>query len=420
METAPSSRRPRRRRLIVVLLCLLLPVLVVALRSALVTRAVMIHNDERHYALDGFWIKSGLPPATIWNVLLRGHMHPHMLYNPMTGKLKRHGEFKRGFPRGNDDLGPFPRAGHPALYMTLLGLVFALFSKAWLLRADHYVLVARTVNTLLDGLTWLMLYQVLRDFFGRRISLWVVVPAALLPYVLVIGSLGYLDAPGTFMIMLCTWFWFRFPRHEVSPWRGVVLGLLFGAGILMKQSNVFAVPLLAAAAWCRPPRRRARELVVPLLLAAAVCAATVLAGSRPFDLVTKTMATVESTRHYDTNRHVARDGTKRIVYLFDAADHYHFGSTPKKPKSFVQSRALIRAHGITFPLLLTAFLLSVVLLLLRRRWRCLALPLVIAGIATVIPVGTCVRRLYLLLPFVLFTIALALWELQRRRPFSSG
>lgn len=421
MDTAPPARRPRRRRLKAVLLFLLALAVLVALRSALVTRTVIIHNDERHYALDGFWVKSGLPPATIWNVMLRGHMHPHRLFNPMTGKLKRHGEFERGFPRGNDDLGPFPRAGHPALYMTLLGMVFAFFSKAWLLRADHYVLVARVMNTLLDCLTWLMLYQVLRDLFGRRLSIWVVVPAALLPYVLVVGSLGYLDAPGTFMIMICTWFWFRFLHRRVSPWRGVMLGLLLGAGILMKQSNVFAVPLLAALIWCRPPRWRARELLLPLALTAAVCGATVLAGSRPLDLVTKTMSTVEDTSEYGANRHVARDGMKRIIYLINAAGHYHFGSTPRKPKSFVQSPALIFAHTVTFPLLLAAFLSSVVVLLLLRRWRCLALPLVIVAIATVIPVGTCVRRLYLLLPFALFTIALAAWELQRRkRPLRAG
>ena len=421
MDTDTPGRRPRRVWLKLVLVCVLALLAVVALRSALVTSAVIIHNDERHYALDGFWVKSGLPPAAIWNVLLRGHMHPHPLYNPLTGKLKPHGEFTRGFSRGDDDLATFPRAGHPALFMTLLGPLFAFFSKSWLLRADHYVLLARMVNTLLDCLTWLMLYQLLRDLFGRRISLWVVLPAALLPYVLVIGSLGYLDGPGTFMIVLGAWFWFRFMHRQASPWRGVVLGLLLGAGILMKQSNVFAIPLLAAAVWCRPPRRRARELVLPLALAAAVVAATVLVGCKPLDLVTKTMDTVERTSRYGANRHVASDGTRRITYLFDAAGHYHFGSTPGKPKSFVQSRALILAHSITFPLLLAVFLLSVIVLLLLRRWRCLALPLVIIGIATVIPVGTCVRRLYLLLPFALFTIALAVWELQRRkRSFTSG
>jgi len=71
VDTDTPGRRPRRVWLKLVLVCVLALLAVVALRSALVTSAVIIHNDERHYALDGFWVKSGLPPAAIWNVAAR-------------------------------------------------------------------------------------------------------------------------------------------------------------------------------------------------------------------------------------------------------------------------------------------------------------------------------------------------------------
>lgn len=161
---------------------LLILLTVVVLRSVLVTRAVRIHNDERHYALDGFWVKSGLSYPTIWKVMLHGHMHPHPLFNPLTGIIRPHGEFTEGFRDRKDDLATFPRAGHPPLYMIILGGVFLVFSKAWLLQGDNFVLVARMVNTLLDCLTWLMMYQILRSLFGKRFSLWVIVPVALFAF----------------------------------------------------------------------------------------------------------------------------------------------------------------------------------------------------------------------------------------------
>jgi hypothetical protein len=394
---------------------LLILLTVVVLRSVLVTRAVRIHNDERHYALDGFWVKSGLSYPTIWKVLLHGHMHPHPLFNPLTGIIRPHGEFTEGFRDRKDDLATFPRAGHPPLYMIILGGVFLVFSKAWLLQGDNFVLVARALNTLLDCLTWLMMYQILRSLFGKRFSLWVIVPVALLPYVLVFGSIGYLDSPGTFMMVLCAWVYFLHLRHGAATGWWFLLGLFLGAGILMKQSNVFAFPLLAAAAWIWPPVRKGHALILSLTLLLAAAGVTVVAGCNPRDLVTETMSSLESTRVYGENRFVARDGSKRLVYLANPARHYHFGTTKKRPKPFITSPVLVGAHYATFPLLLILFVLSVIVLALLRQWRALSLPLVITLITIVIPVGSCVRRLYMLLPFVVLTIALAVFELVRRR-----
>lgn len=387
---------------------------VVALRSVLVTGTVRVHNDERHYALDGFWVKAELSFPTIWNLLLRGHVHPHVLYHPRTGEVRRHGGFPTGFNSSKDDLATFPRAGHPPLHMIALGGLFLIFSKAWLLEAEHYVLVARVLNTVLDCLTWLMLFQILRQLFGTRLSLWVIVPVALLPYVLVIGSIGYLDSPGTFMIVLCAWVYFLRLRTSASTGWWVLLGLLLGAGVLMKQSNVFAFPLLAAVAWVWPPVRKGRVLILPLALLLAVTAGTVFTGCNPYDLVTDTMNTVERTRHYGANRIVARDCSQRLAYLANPALHYHFSTTPKRPQPFIRSRFLVLAHYVTFPILLACFTLAVITLAIFRRWRALALPLIIVLITIPIPVGSCVRRLYMLLPFVVLTIALAVSELVRR------
>lgn len=387
----------------------------VTLRSALVTATVAVHNDERHYALDGFWVKSGLSFPMIWNELLRGHLHPHVLYHPRTGEVKRHGDFAKGFNKAKDDLATFPRAGHPPLYMVILGGVFSLFSKAWLLDSGHYVVVARVLNTALDCLTWLMLYQILRQLFGAPASLRVLVPVVLMPYVLVIGSIGYLDSPGAFMIVLCVWIYILRVRKSASTGWWVLLGLFVGLGILMKQSNIFAFPLLAATAWIWPPAQNMRALIFPLTLLVAAAALPVLVGSNPRDLVTVTMSTVESTRQYGENRFVARDGLKRVIYLANPSRHYHFSVTPKRSKPMVRSRVLAGLHYASFPLLLAGFIVSIIVLASLGRWRALGLPLIIILIAVSIPVGSCVRRLYLLLPFVMLTMALAISCCSKRR-----
>jgi len=417
---APTHPHRTVRRIGSALLPVLLFIALVAVRSVLVVSAVKVHNDERHYALDGFWVKADLPAATVWGRLLRGHMSEHLAFNPRTDELKRHGEFTKGFHDAEDDLLRFPRAGHPPLYMMALGALFTPISERWLHAADRYVVIARVFNTVLDCLTWLMLFQLLRRLIGRQLARWVVAPLLLLPYVLVIGSLGYLDGPGTFMLVLCAWVYVARVRDGASlRWWGL-LGLLLGAGVMVKQSNVFALPLLAATALVWPPGRRLRDLRVPLALAGALFAATIFAGCNPFDLVSNTMGAVERTRVFGASRFVEQEGHLRLVYLADPTRHYHFGVTEARPRSYLRSALLIRAHNCTFPVLLAAFVLAVLLLAALRRWRALALPLVIAAITVVIPFGSNVRRLYLLLPFVVLTIGLALFELRQRRSGAAG
>jgi len=411
----PVKQQPPKRRWGAVALFVLLFLALVTVRATLVISAVKVHNDERHYALDGFWVKSEMPASIIWSRLLRGHVSDHVLYNPRTDEVKRHGEYTRGFHSRDDDLARFPRAGHPPLYMIMLGGIFLLFTKAWLHVVDHYVFVSRVLNTTLDCFTWLMLYQMLRQSFGRSLSLWVMVPVALMPYTLILGSTCYLDGPGTFMIVLCAWVYqFRLRTSAAAGW-WILVGLLLGAGVLMKQSNVFAVPLLAGVAWIWPPKRKMKQLMLPAVLMAVAAVGIIFAGCNPKDLVGKTMSAVELTREFDTNRHVARNGFLRIAYLVDPTSHYHFGVTERRPRRFVRSMFLVRAHFITFPLLLLSFTLAVIILAALRRWRALILPLIIGMITMMIPFGSVVRRLYLLLPFVVLTVALAIHEVIKRK-----
>lgn len=417
----PSCENRYRLDVKTLVVLVLIFLAVVALRSVLVTGCVVVHNDERHYALDGFWVKSGLSLPTIWNILLRGHVYPHVFYHPKNEQVKPHGDFARGFNRKKDDLATFPRAGHPPLYMTVLGGVFLFLPKTWLLDAEHYILVARVVNTFLDCLTWLLLFQILRELVGGKIALWATIPAALLPYSLIVGSIGYLDSPGTFMIVLCAWVYVMRIRTRTSIGWWVLLGLLLGAGILMKQSNVFAFPLLAGAALIWQPARRARELLLPLILLLAMAGGTVLGGCNPTDLVSDTMTSVSLTREFDANRFVAKNGFLRLKYLAYPARHYHFGTTKKRPTPITRSPFLVGAHYFTFPVVLVCFALAVIILAGLRRWLALVLPLFIGLIAFYIPFGSCVRRLHFLLPFVVLTIALAIFVLvERGRILRSG
>jgi hypothetical protein len=65
-------------------------------------------------------------------------------------------------------------------------------------------------------------------------------------------------------------------------------------------------------------------------------------------------------------------------------------------------------YEITTPLFFGAFWVSTFVLLLRRRFKMSLLVIALLAFAASVPLGSVVRRIYLLLPFMALVIATAL------------
>ena len=148
-------------------------------RVGYVRNHVTVHTDEIHYTEDGLWAKSDVALSDLWGHFVYRHVHPHPFLDPRTDRMFLHGDPQANFV---GDLASYRRAGHPPVYMILLAVAYAPWTRGQLLDGQRPVDIARTVNTLFD-VTWLIL---LFDILRRRTggpgglgALWAVGPDAL-------------------------------------------------------------------------------------------------------------------------------------------------------------------------------------------------------------------------------------------------
>jgi hypothetical protein len=377
---------------------------------------VSIHNDERHYALDGLWVKAKLPASRIARDLLYNHARPHPFYNPRTAELGYHGRIEKGYQGEADDLGPYPRAGHPCLYMLGLGAVYSFLPEGWLVEKDHCVQVARAVNILLDTLSILFLFNLLRRCFGKRIAYTVAIPFALWPFTIIFGSLAYLDAPGTFFAVLSAWYYVARVRSNPAPWPWAVLGVLAAMSFLIKQSDLILLPILAGIAVLVPYQFGFLKSFRHSLCALACFALTVCAFCNPVGLLAEI--------HHSNDpamgpRFTLEEARRNLLLPFTPQIHYHVGHALPWFRRLAGGPWMSPWYEFTTPAFFALFWAACLFLVLRGSLRSLVLVGTLAVYMTIVRMDLIIRRLHILMPFAAFVIAAALWQL-RRLPSKGG
>ncbi len=102
----------------------------------------------------------------------------------------------------------------------------------------------------------------------------------------------------------------------------------------------------------------------------------------------------------------------RLTLPFHPKDHYHFGERrhggwDNKPPP-VRSKLMVKIYEITTPAFFLVFYLAVIYAAVRRKWKALLLALSVIWLLAYIPMGSCMRRAYVLIPFATLVIALAI------------
>jgi Dolichyl-phosphate-mannose-protein mannosyltransferase len=404
----------------VLLFILLLSMAVV--RFTVISQSVAVHNDERHYAVDGFWIKATVPASVVFHNLLYNHMSPHALYNPRTGDIEYHGEVTRGFPSKDSDLGPYPRAGHPALYMLFLGAAYAPLPATWLLQDDHYVQVARAVNILFDSAMLFLLFAFLQRLTNNRMACLLIALIATLPYSFVNGALAFLDPLGTFCAVLCLWYYTNYAKngHSFRDW--CILGIFLGLSVLTKQSNIIVLPMLVCSIILFTHHIKARHLVLSTSWIIAAMLSTLILFSNPvafykeFHRETVRIWSVKSEPTVMAAPPTNKLGLKineaisNFTLPFRPKENYHFGTIRHKGHPYVRNNFIVRAYELTTPLAAIIFYFCCAVLVARRRFRTWPLISCVLIVIAINPLGNVLRRLYILLPFATILIALGMME----------
>lgn len=373
-------------------------------------RRLPVHNDERHFALDGMWVHAQLPMATVLRVLLYDHVHPHPFYNPRTHDLGHHGSMKSWTGSAEDDLGPYPRVGHPPLSMIALGALFALSSEEWLLTRDHAVRLARGFNIVLDVATLVLLFDVLRRHFHGALAVGITAAIAAWPYDFVLGSLAYLDTPGSCLAMLAVWYYVVKVRGTSRYVTWALLGVLATASVLVKQTDLVVFPILVSVGLLWRPAVRGRQLLARML-------ASIAAAALSFVLVCNPVAFYEELRHPSDpavspkSLSIARVA-RQLSFPFQSERHYGFKASSDQPP-LVSSPAVVTLYRWSMPIFSGALAAAMAVLLFARRWRALPLIITVIAFVIVVPYGNIPRRLAVIVPSAAVLIAAALVDAGR-------
>ncbi len=403
MTSKPSHVQWTKFAWWMVILCLIL-----IGRVAIVQQHVAIHNDEIHYTTDGMWARAKLPLTQVLWGLLYNHIHPHPFYNPKTEEIGYHGKLVSGFPKPRSNLGPHPRTGHPSLYMLILGPLFMLFDQAWLIGKGS-VYVGRAVSAVFDTLGWLFFLDAMRRLVGARIALTITAAVLLWPYTFVLGVLAYLDSLGTFFVNLSLWYYVSRVRHSTQLRQWALLGVLVGFAILSKQSNLIAIPPLLSVILIAPPRMTWRRIVFATVCSFVTMIITVSSLCNPVGLYVETRYPEDPAMDLQVTPQIV---LHRLTLPFHPKDHYHFGERrhggwDNKPPP-VRSKLMVKIYEITTPAFFLVFYLAVIYAAVRRKWKALLLALSVIWLLAYIPMGSCMRRAYVLMPFATLVIALAI------------
>ncbi len=417
-QTVTSVTGIQHKSILLFTLLLLLAVL----RFTVISQSVAVHNDERHYAVDGFWVKATVPASVVFFDLLYSHMSPHPLYNPLTGEIGHHGTIARGFPSRKDDLGPYRRAGHPALYMLFLGAAYAALPTDWLLHDDHYVHVARAVNICFDSAMLFLLFAVLQRLSNNRTACILTTLIATLPYTFVNGALAFLDPSGTFWAVLCLWYYTIHADNDncIRDW--CIVGIFLGFSVLSKQANIVVLPLLMSTIILFIRHLQARHIAISTVWIVTSMLITLFLLSNPVAFFKEFRR--ETVRIFRANSEpdvIAVPLTDRLAQDYkNAADNftlpfrpkknYHFGMLRHKGHPYVKSSFLVRAYELTTPMSAIIFYLCCAILIARRRYRTWPLISCVLIVIAINPMGSVLRRLYILLPFATILIALGMTE----------
>jgi 4-amino-4-deoxy-L-arabinose transferase-like glycosyltransferase len=362
---------------------------------------VTVHNDEIHYAADGLWLKSNLSISEKVGTLFYRHVRPHPYVHPGTDRLVFHGDKDAKF-KGR--LATHPRAGHPPLYMVVLATVYSPWSLDYL-RADRkYVRIARSVSACFD-LAWLiLLFDILRRKVSARVAYGIFGFLAVMPFFWVFGTLAYLDSLATFLAVLAAWILIVKIEHGGHLCHWAIIGMALGLGIVAKQSNIAVYPLLAGVFWMFGVKVAGRQLVVGAAVALGVSLLVVPVFSHPVALMTEIRQSTDPAMRIKvkTSRTV-----RQLSFPFQPTKHYHFGRE-RHGIPIVKSPWIVDLYEITTPLFFGAFWVSTFVLLLRRRFKMSLLVIALLAFAASVPLGSVVRRIYLLLPFMALVIATAL------------
>ena len=371
-------------------------------RSILMYSFVTVHDDERHYAVDGMWVKAKLPSWIILRDVLYRHANPHPFYNPRTDQLGYHGKIQKGYPKGKGGLGPFRRGGHPPLYMLLLGMLYYFLPQTWLIAGDNLVHVARVFNIALDLVGQFFIFDILWRYFGKRLALVFLVIIGTLPYTLIYGSLAYLDSPGTLFATLSIWFYLKTACYSEKLYHWLILACLVLLSVLIKQSNLIVMLALPGVMLIFPPHL-SRTKLWTFLLWAAICAGII------FFIFSSPKALYRETRRMVLrmdNKINPSKAFRQLALPFQPKKHYHIGRTRHNGRPYVKSRLLIRIYEVGMPLIAAVIYLSAFTLIARRGFRAAPLILTLLLFVVAIPLGSHIRRLYILVPFAVLIVAM--------------
>jgi hypothetical protein len=418
-QTATSVAGIKHQNILLFTLLLLLAVL----RFTVISQSVAVHNDERHYAVDGFWVKATVPASVVFFDLLYSHMSPHPLYNPLTGEIGHHGTIARGFPSRKDDLGPYQRAGHPALYMLFLGAAYAALPTDWLVHDDHYVQVARAVNICFDSAMLFLLFAVLQRLSNNCMACILITLIATLPYTFVNGALAFLDPSGTFWTVLCLWYYTIHAEKDNCIRDLCVVGTFLGFSVLSKQANIVVLPMLMSTIILFIRQLQARHLVVSTSWIVTAMLITLFLFSNPVAFYKEFRR--ETVRIFRVNSEpiaiavpladrLAQDYKKAInnfTLPFRPKSNYHFGMLRHKGHPYVKSSFLVRVYELTTPISAIVVYFCCAILIARRRYRTWPLISCVLIVIAINPLGSVLRRLYILLPFATILITLGMTEL---------
>lgn len=387
-----------------ILIILLLSVF--SVRYHIATEAVTVHNDERHYAVDGLWVKSKIPAKIILTDLLYNHIRPHPLWHPDIEEVVYHGETQHAFPNNKGDMGPYPRAGHPALYSLLLGIIFSFIPKSYLLSGDNYVYVARIVNICLDIGSLTLLFDIFRKNFSYKISIATTFLLATAPFTLVYGSLAYLDSPGTFFATISIWYYITFTRKKFEYIHWLTLGTVISLSILIKQSNLLVIPAFISITLLFPPIWKTKKNI----LASSLCFIfsaffTFILLCNPLGLYKEIQNPTDPDMSIDFS---IKRTSSNFAKLLQPKKHYYFGVERHNTHTYVTEKTLIKLYEITTPIYIIIACISSIIILLNYGYRSIPLIAILLLFIAIIPMGSVIRRLYVFMPFYALIIALSL------------
>lgn len=370
-------------------------------RIVYVQRHVPVHSDEIHYAADGLWLKSSLSTSEKLVTFFYHHVHPHPYVHPGTNRLVFHGDNNAKF-KGR--LASHPRAGHPPLYMTVLAAVYSPWSLDYLKSKQRFVRIARSVSAIFDLAWFILLFDILRRRTSARLAYSIFLLLAIMPFFWVFGTLAYLDPIATFFAVLAAWVLVVKIGCDAQPIYWALLGAAVGLGIAAKQSNVVVFPILVGLFWIFDLYVVRRKLAEGIVVALGVSLLSVSVFTDPVALKAEIQQPTDPAMRININ--TARM-VRQLCFPFQPSKHYRFGRERHHGRPIVKADWIVDCYEITTPLFFGGVWLSVFVLLLKRRWRALLLVTVIIAFSILIPLGTVIRRLYVLFPFMALVIATA-------------